>query len=155
MFDNIVNFLHLIATSVWIGGAFYAHFILLPAVKQIDPQQGGKLQGIIAKRFSIAAWTSIIILLITGFIKTPDGLLFDTSTDLGMTLFIKHLLIGGVIIIGLSIGLYVVPNMRKNSPKPGEAPSDAFKSYQKRLGVLASVNLFLGLAVVFCASFLW
>jgi uncharacterized membrane protein len=53
MIHNIINFLHLMATTVWIGGAIYIHFILFPALKQIDQQQSGKLQGIIAKRFSI------------------------------------------------------------------------------------------------------
>lgn len=155
MIDNIINFFHLMATSVWIGGAAYIHFILMPALQQIDPQQSGKLQGIIAKRFSIVAWICIATLLITGYLKTPDGMLFDFSTDLGMTLFIKHVLIAGVIVVGVFIGLIVVPKIRTNAPKPGETPSEVFFRYQKRLKILATTNLLLGVSVVLCASFLW
>ena len=155
MIDNIINFVHLLATSIWIGGAFYIHFILLPSLRQIDPQQSGKLQGIIAKRFSLTAWTCIILLLITGYLKTPDGLLFDTSSEMGRILTIKHLLVAAVIIVGLFIAFYVVPNMRKNAPKPGEAPSTQFISYQKKLSSLATTNLILGLLVLAYASMLW
>ena len=155
MFESIVNFLHLIATALWIGGAAYAHIVLLPALKEIDPQQSGKLQGIIAKRFSVVAWGSIITLLITGFLKTPSDLLFDTTTDLGRILFVKHLFIGLVLAVGLTIGLSIVPNMQKNAPAPGQPPTETFLRYRNRLGRFAMINLILGLLVVACASMLW
>lgn len=155
MVEAIVNFLHLLATAVWLGGAVYIHLILLPSLRLIDPQQGGKLLGIVAKRFSIAAWSSIVVLLITGYLKTPSEMLFDASSDMGFTLLIKHLLIVGVILVGLVIGLYVVPRMGRNAPKPGEAPSGDFIRYQKRLHALATTNLILGLFVLVCASMLW
>jgi uncharacterized membrane protein len=121
----------------------------------IDPQQGGKLLGLIAKRFTITAWTSIAVLLITGYIKTPSEMLFDASGDMGLALLIKHLLIVGIILVGLVIGLYVVPRMNRSTPKPGEAPSGDFLGYQKRLHALATTNLILGLLVLACASILW
>jgi uncharacterized membrane protein len=155
MFDVIVNFLHLLATAVWIGGMIYIHFILQPVLPAIDPQQGGKLSGIIAKRFSMAAWSSLLVLLITGYIKTPDGMLFDTTTELGIILLVKHLLIAGMIIIGLLIFFTVVPNLQKLAPKPGEKPHAVFIGYQKRLKLLAGINLVLGLLVVILASMLW
>lgn len=71
MVDVVVNFVHLLATTVWIGGAFYAHFILQPALKMIDPREGGKLLGILGKRFSIAAASSLLLLAVTGIMKTP------------------------------------------------------------------------------------
>jgi len=151
----VINIIHILATAVWIGGAFFVHFILQPGMKQIDPQQSGKLMGIIAKRFSITAWTCIILLIITGIIKTPAGMLFDQSTQLGQILTVKHILVILVISIGLVIGFYVVPNIRKNAPKPGEAPSTDFINSQKRLSTLATINLLLGGLIVVCASFLW
>lgn len=129
MVHGFVNFLHLLATAIWIGGAIYIHFILFPALKQIDQQQSGKLQGIIAKRFSIVAWTCLIILLITGYIKTPYNLLLNFSPGFGLTLAIKHILIFGMIVVGLNIPLRIVPNMQRNAPQPGEAPSLEFFKY--------------------------
>jgi uncharacterized membrane protein len=155
MFDAFINFLHLMATALWLGGAAYAHFILIPSLKEIDPQQSGKLQGIIAKRFSIMAWGSIITLLVTGFLKTPSDLLFDTTSEMGQVLLVKHLLIALILIVGVTIGAYVVPNMRKRAPAPGQAPTPEFMAFRDRLGRLATINLVLGVLVVFCASMLW
>lgn len=150
-----INIIHILATAVWIGGAFFVHFTLQPAMKQIDPQQSGKLMGLIAKRFSITAWTCILLLIITGIMKTPAGMLFSPSTELGQILTIKHILVLLVIIVGLTIALYVIPNIRKNAPQPGEAPSNIFISNQKRLSSLATINLILGGLIVVCASLLW
>ena len=154
MTDLLINFIHILATAIWVGGAIYIHFILLPSLRLIDPQQSGKLQGIVAKRFSVVAWISILLLLITGYLKTPPGLLFDISSDLGRMLAFKHLLILLVIVVGLFIAANVVPNMRKHAPKPGEAPSEEFGSYGKRLSFLAGVNLVLALIIVVCAVLL-
>lgn len=155
MFDSFVNFLHLMATALWIGGAAYSHFILIPSLKEIDPQQSGKLQGIIAKRFSILAWGSILTLLVTGFLKTPSDLLFDTTSDMGQILLVKHLLIAVILAVGVTIGAYVVPNLRKHTPAPGQAPTPDFLSFRNRLSRFATINLVLGVLVVFCASMLW
>ena len=155
MAENMINFFHLLATAVWIGGATFIHFILEPSSKLIDPQQASTLYGIIAKRFSITAWSCLVILLITGYLKTPDGMLFDTSSEIDQTLTIKHILIIGVLIIGLFITLAVVPRMRRASPKPGETPSEEFFRLQKRLSRLATTNLVLGLLILITASALW
>jgi uncharacterized membrane protein len=154
MVDNIISFIHLLAAVTWVGGSIYILFILQPALGLIEPRESGKLQGIIAKRFSLTAWTCIVILLITGFLRTPKSMLFDTSSDIGRMLVLKHLLIVFAIIIGLTIALYVVPTMRRNSPKPGEAPSADFMNAQKKLSVLGWINLIFGLLILLSASML-
>ena len=155
MIDVAVNFLHLLATSVWIGGALFIHLVLQPSLGAIEPPQAGKLYGVIAKRFSIAAWISIIILLFTGLYKTPAGMLFDTSSETGTTLMIKHVLVLIVVAVGLVIGLVVVPRLRKAAPAPGEKPSEKFLGYQKQLTLLSSTNTLLAMGILICASMLW
>lgn len=155
MENSIINFFHLLGAVIWIGGAFYIHLILMPALKAIDPQEGGKLQGIIAKRFSIVAWASIIVLLITGFLKTPSTMLLNTTSYFGIILLIKHIFIIGAIFVGLMIALVAVPNLSKNAPKPGEKPSAGFFKYQKTLHTLALTNLIFALIILLLASMLW
>ena len=138
MTDVLINFIHILATTIWIGGAVYIQLILLPSLRLIDPQQSGKLQGIVAERFSITAWTCIVLLLITGYLKTPPGLMVDVSSDLGRMLAFKHILVLLAIVVGLLIAAGIVPAMRKLAPKPGEAPSADFLSYGKRLSFLAA-----------------
>ena len=129
--------------------------VFLPSLKFLEPQQAGRLQGIIAKRFSMIAWSSILVLLITGYLKTPDGMLADTSTEIGLILTIKHIMIAAAIIVGLTIGLYIVPNLKNNSPKEAERPSDKFLRFEKILHGLATTNLILGIGILICASMLW
>ena len=43
MAENITNFFHLLATSVWIGGAMFIHVVLQPSLRRIDPRESGML----------------------------------------------------------------------------------------------------------------
>ncbi|MCZ7602818.1 MAG: CopD family protein [Melioribacteraceae bacterium] len=151
----LINYLHLLGSIIWIGGAIYMHLVLQPSLKSIDPRESGKLQGIIAKRFSIVAWSSIIVLIITGFLKTPSSLLLDTTSNFGVILLIKHVFILLAIIVGLTIALYVVPNLQKYAPKSGESPIQEFFRFQKRLKTLAATNLIFALIILGMASMLW
>ena len=155
MLDGIINFFHLLATVVWIGGMFYMDLILMPSIAKIDPGESSKLMGMIAKKFTITAWSAIIILIITGILKTPTDMYFDTSTDYGIYLFIKHLLVIAAIIVGLVITIVFVPGLKANSPKPGEMPSAEFISYSKRIEKFSKTNLVLGILILVCASILW
>ena len=78
--------------------------------------------GMIGKRFTFVAWGSVLLLLITGFLKTPEGLLFDTSEAYGMTLLLKHIVVLLMILFGLRIALSLVPKIRREAPQPGQAP---------------------------------
>lgn len=155
MVDEIINFFHLLATTIWIGGMFYMDLILMPSLAKIDPSEGGKLMGIIAKKFTITAWGAIIILAITGVLKTPSDMYFDTSDEYGIYLFIKHVLFIGVIIVGLIITLVFVPKLKANTPNPGEKPSEEFISYSRKIESLSKTNLILGILILVCAALLW
>lgn len=82
-------------------------------------------------------------------------MLLDTTSDMGVVLTVKHILFAGIMIVGLSIGLYVIPNIKEIAPQQGEAPSTRFLSFQRKLDVLASINLVLGILVLVFASLLW
>ncbi len=155
MVDHLINFVHLLAAAMWIGGAIFTKIVLAPALSKIDQQQSGIVQGIVAKRFSIVAWTCIVLLIITGLLKTPAAMLFDVSSETGIFLTIKIISVIGVLIVGLTIGLKVVPAMRKNMPKPGEKPTAEFVKYSGQLDRLALINTILGVLIILWASFLW
>lgn len=155
MVDGIINFFHLLATVVWIGGMFYMDIILMPSIAKIDPAESGKLMGMISKKFTIIAWSAIIIAIVTGIYKTPSDMYFDTSDEFGIYLFIKHVLILGAIITGSVITFVFVPGLKANTPKPGEMPSAEFISYSKKIENLSKTNLVLGILILICASLLW
>lgn len=155
MYTEAVNFVHILATTVWLGGAIMLKMVIEPSLKKIDPGQAGKLMGLIAPRFSGIAWTCILLLIITGLIKTPAGMLADTTSDTGIILGLKHLLILGVIVVGILIIAVPVRRMRRLAPAPGTAPSGDFRKAQKLLNRLSMTSTILGVLIVGLASFLW
>ena len=155
MIEEIINFFHLLGTVVWIGGMFCMDLILIPSLSKIDPGESGKLMGIIAKKFTITAWSAMLVLIITGILKTPSDMYFDISDNYGIYLFVKHVLFIGAIIVGLVITLVFVPKLKANTPNPGEKPSEEFISYTRKIEHLSKTNLILGIFILISASFLW
>jgi uncharacterized membrane protein len=150
----VINFLHLLATVFWIGGMIFMNLILYPAQINIAPSDRGKFMGAVAKKFSIFAWLSVIVLIITGLIKTPEGMLVNTSTHLGFWLTIKHILILLMIVFGLIISLHLAPRIQKLAPKPGEQPSKEFINNQNLLSKFSVTNMIFGIGVLFVISIL-
>ncbi len=144
MTDTIVNFFHLLATTVLIGGMVFIPLVLQPSFRSTAYQ-----------RFSITAWICLFVLLVTGYIKTPERMFFDFSYAPAIFLAVKHVLVLLMILVGLAITAHIGPAIRKNTPAPGEAPSAAFLRCQKRLNILSLANMVLGLLVLACASMLW
>ncbi len=103
------SMLHLLAVITWLGGMLFMNLVLMPGMSVLEPMQRGMLTGAVAKRFSILAWSSVIVLIITGILKTPPGMMFAPQSHYGGVLLIKHILILIGIIIGLNISLGVAP----------------------------------------------
>lgn len=154
MLSNIIDFLHLLAAAIWIGGMFFMEAVFYPSVAAIDPQQGGKALAVAAKRFTIIAWSCIAILIVTGIFKTPSGWLFTTSFQAGTVLLIKHLLIVMAIINGAVITFVVAPKMVSAQPKPGEKPTPKFIKSQKQIKGIAATNLILGVLIILVTTLL-
>lgn len=59
--------LHQIATLVWVGGMFFAHMALRPAVNEIlAPPQRLPLMGLVLSRFFFWVWVSVGLLWASG-----------------------------------------------------------------------------------------
>jgi len=145
---HVSDFLHLVATVAWIGGMLFMKLVLMPGMEAIDPPQRGRLMGAVAKRFTIVAWTSTAVLLVTGVLKTPGEYLLDTGTAFGTLLLIKHVAIALMIVVGMIITFAVAPRLRALAPAPGQPPSAALAAVQGRLDALSAVNTVLGLVVL-------
>jgi uncharacterized membrane protein len=152
--STITEFLHVLATTTWIGGMIYTNAVLMPSISAINPQERGKLIGAVSKRFTLYAWGSIIILVITGFMATPSGLLFSTATTYGTTLTIKHVVVLVMIVVGLLITFVISPKLMSLAPSPGDKPSPDYLKTQGQLTLLARVNLVLGILVLLLAVML-
>lgn len=144
----LMHLLHGLFATAYIGGMMFMTFIFEPSLKALDPSQRGPMLGAVAKRFTILAWISVIVLLVTGFAKTPGEMLFDTQTPYGTTLLIKHVLFGLMIVLGLVITFVAAPRLRRHAPRAGEPPARAFLQAQRMIQTLSTINMILGIAVL-------
>ena len=150
--STINNFFHLLATTTWIGGMIYINIVLMPSLSAIDPSQRGRLLVAITKRFTFLSHGSLIILLITGIVKTPTQMLFNISGIYGIALTLKHLVILAMVVVGLLISIWLGPKMQSLSPAPGEQPAEGFLKIQTQISVFARINMVLGVMVLFLAG---
>jgi uncharacterized membrane protein len=68
IFLSVVNWIHLFATVVWIGGMTTNLFVVLPSIREtLEPGVMGKLMGAVMKRFRVWIYISIVLLVLTGF----------------------------------------------------------------------------------------
>lgn len=67
MLMKLLYLLHVLATVVWVGGMFFAHFVLRPiAVAQLPPPQRLPFWVGIFGRFFPWVWACVIALILTG-----------------------------------------------------------------------------------------
>ncbi len=58
---------HTMAAIVWVGGMFFAHVILRPAMGPMEPGERMALRGRLLPLFFKWVWISIIALFVTGY----------------------------------------------------------------------------------------
>ncbi|RMA93161.1 hypothetical protein [Hydrogenothermus marinus] len=68
MINAILEWLHIIAVLIWIGGMFYTLFILKPTLSILEDKKAKFMEKIMDKFFPFV-WVSIILLFITGGVK--------------------------------------------------------------------------------------
>lgn len=101
----IMDFVHNLTASIWIGGTFYLAFILIPKLKEFKMEWHYKLStlSILIPRYSSLIVTLLGILVITGpfllyILEDNLGLVVDSLY--GTFLVIKLLLAGLMVILG-------------------------------------------------------
>ncbi len=112
-----VDWLHLMAASIWIGGLFTLA-IGLVTTRAINVETRRELLADVIPRFSTLAIISVVILAITGFyaawleVGNLNALLHTTY---GHTLIVKLVLLIPLLLLGAANLLLVGPRMRQNA----------------------------------------
>lgn len=66
--NTLMNFLHVSAAIVWLGGVSFMLFALRPAAMALPPPQRLPLLAQVLRRFFMLVWPSIGLLLVTGLV---------------------------------------------------------------------------------------
>jgi uncharacterized membrane protein len=149
-----MDWLHLLATVVWIGGMTTNLLVTLPALGEVlEPPMAGKLMGAIMKRFKPLIYTSMIILVISGLIMSIFNKSYPGLMQLGnlwsIIALIKHLLVALLIIIGIYAFEGLAPKIMKLAAK---GPSPEIAALQKLQKKLALGGLGLGVLILLLTS---
>jgi uncharacterized membrane protein len=153
---NIMNLLHYIGITTWIGGMIFMMLVLTPAVggKGVPPQFL-RLMGI--DRFRNFAWGSIVLLLVSGLYRLVPRLQYQgwelfTMSRYGQLMTIKLIIVAIMVILTAIVSLYMAKKIPAMAPAPGEQPSAELMSMQKQFIILSNANLVLGFVILFIMS---
>ncbi|HZR98843.1 MAG TPA: FixH family protein [Chloroflexota bacterium] len=141
-----VDWVHLVATAIWIGGLVQLAVALPAALGALGAAAGGRLLAAVIPRFSVWALGAVGALVITGLYQTwlevggPDAL---TATPYGQTLLAKIALLLPLLALGGANLLVFSPRVAKAAERSSRAAVERLGGLERgfRLAVLAEVVL--------------
>ena len=134
--------LHVVGVVIWVGGMFFAHMALRPAVQALQPAERLTLLSATLTRF--VAWVGVAAVAILGsgvaMMTMLGGL--DAANR-----WIAAMAVAGIVMIAIYLWLVAVPFRRLRA---AVAASDwpAGGAAMARVRHLVAVNLGLGLVVI-------
>ena len=145
--NTLMNFLHVSAAIVWLGGVSFILFALRPAVMALPPPQRLPLMAQVLQRFFLLVWASIGLLLVTGLVMLMGVGMRQAPVG-------WHLMLGiGLLMFAVFGHLYFGPFRRLRS---AVAAADWPEAGQRvgQIAKLAQLNLALGVLAI-AAVTLW
>lgn len=143
--------IHVLLACIWVGGLIYTAAVVVPfAVKHPPAERQSILRGL-ARKFRMIGWTSVVLLVITGFYNATQryavegpGDLFD-KTRVSFWLPRKLELFTLMVLLMLFHDITSVRAAKKYEGSPESAPGN-------RLGsIAAAIATLLALGVLYCS----
>lgn len=153
---TLFYWLHMLATVVWIGGLVSLGVFVLPAArKSLDEAAYSKFLTQLVAGLQRIGWFCLGVLIVTGMFQLSahpqyQGFLAIT-TPWASALFIKHLVIGGMIAVSAYISWWLLPalnrlSLMRQGSQPGREAE--LESLRKRETFLLKLNLVLAVIVL-------
>jgi copper transport protein len=136
-----LDYLHVIAISIWLGGVVAFSYVVMPSARGADPRE----LGATIFRFSLTALAAVAVIITTGVLQSLDRLVLIedlVETPYGIALLAKIVLLLGLLGLGALNLVVWGPRMR----------AGAVASAQFARGVIGESVLFAGVLVA--AAFL-
>ncbi len=151
---SILNFLHLSATVIWIGGMTTNMLVLTPSMKEaLEPAIAGRFLGVVMKRFRRLIYGSILLLLLSG---VPMTLLnenylgaFQFGNTFSQLILVKHIFVTVLILLSVYAFEILAPRVAKLAAK---GPSPELARLQRLQLRLAATGLLLGIIILILIS---
>ncbi len=132
--------LHSLSAIVWVGGMFFAYWVLRPSLGQLEPPQRLKVWAGVFQRFFPWVWFAAIALLMSGYWQ----IFWDFGGLKGIGLHIKLMMGLGIVMVFVFFYLFFGPYEKFSAAvKAEDWPTAAQHLNSIRQFVL--INLILGL----------
>ena len=139
----VLKVLHLLFAVLWVGGMFFAYFVLRPSMTAIDPPQRMLLHTRVFRRFFLVVWHAMPIMLITGF-----AMLYLLG-GMAAVPWPIHAMAGlGVVMSAVFLAIVLGPYRRFRRTTDRTRMTASLDTIRR----LIAVNLVLGLLTVIVAS---
>ena len=158
VYDSFIFFIHLIFSSIWVGGSIFLGFVLAPLLKKTMPDINKRISFMVTvgRRFNLIAASSLLVLVITGiyngrFVLSQPSVLFDS--------FYGYVLFSKIILVSVTILLYAVHIMilnKKTETKilQNDVPDSYFKSLRSKIIILGRLTVGFSIGILFLAALL-
>ena len=154
--DSLVTWVHLICSSIWVGGSIFIGIVLVPVLKSYTKslEELVALMVKVGRRFNKITVPAFGILIATG-IYNSRGFLGDPAaildTTYGMILLVK------VILVIATVGTYVVHVRLLNADMErkimsGQGGNVYVQSVRKKIIVLGEVIVVLSIIILLLAA---
>jgi copper transport protein len=150
-----LDVVHVVATSLWIGGLIAILLAVPAATRRLEPPQRTRLLAGVLARFSPVALWSVLALAATGAVQAAIHLDWSLApladTGFGRSLLVKSALLAVLVGIGVLQRRRILPALRAHAAG-GEAPGGAGRLLRRALraevvlvaGILAATAILVG-----------
>ena len=156
--QTLITWIHLIASAIWVGGSIFLGVVLAPILKTMYTSHEERIQIMIrvGRRFNKLAVPSLLILIGTGIYNSRHVLNdseFLFSTDYGMYLIIKILLVVSLIIVFL-IHVRIIRKDVEDKIMSKQMSQQQLQKLRKKIIILGEVTVVISIAILFFAAVL-
>ncbi len=145
----ILKLIHLISIVIWVGGMFFAHFFLRPALQELDAPVRIKLMRDVLSRFFCVVLVLAVLVLLSGIglIGSVHGMAAQAGAQFSMPL--SWIVMAALGVIMIAVFWYIRFALYKRLDKAVEA-KDWAAGGAALAGIrkLVALNLALGLVII-------
>jgi uncharacterized membrane protein len=140
-----IVWVHLLAAVVWVGGMIFMTMVVGPYARRLPPEQRGELSDQLGRRFSIAGWACVAVLLLTGIGNLIQRGM-EWSPAFARALGVKLLLVGFMVLLTALHDFIFGPRSAVAAADPTKATEA--EAARVRASWVAHINLVLALIVL-------
>lgn len=138
-FAVVLDWLHLLAAALWVGGLLSVSLVYLPLLKTRQQAERARSLLVLLPQFSLLVIAGMVIMAITGVLSALSHLAAPaqlTTTAYGRTLLVKIFLVGTLLVAGVYHIAWLLPRFKKEYQKYAYAQERLVKA---QTGVAGSV----------------